>query len=65
MKVICIENSNLKEGKKPLLTINKLYEMIIEDDYCYTVIDNTGIERPYHKSRFKKLRDENLKKLDL
>ncbi len=62
MKVVCINNENRNE-----LTVGKTYE-IFDRDEMISVIDDYGIRRNYHYSRFITLeewRDNKLSMLEI
>jgi hypothetical protein len=41
------------------LTVGNKYQVIREDQYMYTIIDDTGREGQYRKSRFSEMKYED------
>jgi hypothetical protein len=69
MRLVCKDNSN--PDLQHFLSIGKVYTTTIVDnisDSHYTIIDNTGEERPYKKVRFKtiqEIREEGFNQLGI
>ena len=61
MKVVCIDNIGWKN-----LTIGKIYDVIVEEEDCYYIINDKGQEDFFPKEWFKtlaKYRNEIINKL--
>ena len=57
-KVICIDETSFG------LTLNKVYDVVSEDDEYYEVIDDDNRNDIYYKNRFKLLGDLRLERIN-
>lgn len=68
MKVVCVNNRNSYTQINSNLTINKVYDVVGEDDDEYRIINNDLYPIWYSKSRFvllSEVREEKFKQLGI
>jgi hypothetical protein len=51
-KIKCLSNENLEK----YLTVKKVYE-VLEEDYMYLIVDDSGLEYWHYKKRFQEVTD--------